>query len=1206
MSEVSGALQLQIGALFNARYRLLSEIGQGGMGVVYRAQDTLLERDVALKILSKAGLGTEGRARLLHEARAAAQLNHPNIVSVYDAGEANPFTAYPSASKAGAKTQHTLPFIVMELVEGESLFDRAPEAFDEIITVARQICAALDHAHTKGIVHRDLKPENVILTPRGTVKLTDFGLARSVASRLTAEGSIAGTVFYIAPEVALGQPVNGSTDLYALGVILYELVTGCLPFSGDDPLAVISQHLYAPVVPPHAHKPEIPPALDALILRLLSKQQRDRPASALEVQQSLENLEATPVPVAQLDILDRVVRGRLVGRERELSDVIALWRRVIYGSDESCVLLVSGEPGIGKTRLVRELMAHVAVSGGQVLMGECYAEGAMPYAPFAQMIHDSIGDGSDNGLPDFVLADLITIVPGLRAHYPAIPPTPPADPQTERQRVFESVVAWCTALVARMPLLLFVDDAHWAGSDTLYLLRHLARRTCRQRLLIVMTYREVELDEANPLQGLLHDLNRERLVSRVKLTRLDREQTGEMLTAILAPQGEVVLDLVDTVYQETEGNPFFVEELCKALIEGEKLYYQEGRWVAPELDALEIPQSVRVTVQSRLGRLPAQTQDVLGVAAILGREFDFDTLKQATELDEDVLIDALESAERAQVISEARRGSAGTTTFAFAHSLFPATLRDGVSVLRRQRLHHRVATAIEAARPEDFETLAYHYEHAGAADQAGTYYARAADRALAVYANREAERHYCAALELTERELDQARLLSGLGEVLFRQGRYERAGEVWREAIDLYRAAGDHDSVAWLYSRSARAAWYAGDPPRGLELSREGMTAMPEELESPGAAALVHEMARACFFNDLSDEALPLCERALEMSQRLGLVDVQADTLATLGLLPNQPFEEKRRALEQAVDLAESAGLLATASRAHLNLGGRLQEVGALEKARKHYLRARELARQMGIASWEHDYSLGVASVSLSQGDFSAVEDALGKLRQLGESLPNPDRAAFHRGMIEAELAGRRGNWKEALRLFRSCQTNAREQEYLKSLVNVNFGLADTLLQLGQLEDAAQALEEAIAVADGYHSELRVTPLSLLAVIRVHQSRLEDAHHTLDRARGHLSSEPNLRDEGVVQWAEALLATAEGRWQDALSAYENCSQIAAKLGEQWYRARILVEWADMFIARGEPGDGERARDLLRDALSAFEEMPAPGYVALVKDRLGGP
>ena len=324
-----------IGAVLNDRYRLDAELGQGAMGAVYRAHDNVLDRAVAVKVLSVAALGSAGRARLLHEAQAIAQLDHPNIVSVYDAGESN-----------GS------PYLVMQLVEGHSLHDQPPHSLEETLSVIRQICAALDHAHAHGIVHRDLKPENILITPGGIVKLMDFGLARSNASRLTTEGGIVGTVFYLAPELALGQPFDGRADLYALGVILYELTTGRLPFTGDNPLIIISQHLHAPVIPPNTYNSEIPAVLNALIVRLMSKQPEDRPRSAQEV---LEILSADaplfPAPPAARHNLP-VQLSSFIGREQELTEV----RRLL---SESRLVTLTGPAGCGKTRLALRVAADL-------------------------------------------------------------------------------------------------------------------------------------------------------------------------------------------------------------------------------------------------------------------------------------------------------------------------------------------------------------------------------------------------------------------------------------------------------------------------------------------------------------------------------------------------------------------------------------------------------------------------------------------------------------------------------------------------------------------------------------------------------------------------------------------------------------------------------------------------------------------------------
>ena len=282
-----------LGVHLKERYRIDEEIGKGGMGVTYRAFDTTLQRNVALKVLSEAHLSAEGKTRLLREAQAVAKLNHPNIVSVYDVSELD-----------------DTAFIVMEYIEGVSLHEKRPQDFSEIIAITRQICAALEQAHKQGIVHRDLKPENILIQPDGTAKLMDFGIARLDASRLTREDTIIGTVFYLAPEQALGNEIDGRADLYALGVMLFELTTGELPFTAEDPVAVISQHLHAPIIRPTDLNPQIPSHLDTLIIQLLSKDPDDRPGSAAEI---IAYLDKPPIvtPETTTDLLEISALGGL-------------------------------------------------------------------------------------------------------------------------------------------------------------------------------------------------------------------------------------------------------------------------------------------------------------------------------------------------------------------------------------------------------------------------------------------------------------------------------------------------------------------------------------------------------------------------------------------------------------------------------------------------------------------------------------------------------------------------------------------------------------------------------------------------------------------------------------------------------------------------------------------------------------------------------
>jgi predicted ATPase len=541
-----------------------------------------------------------------------------------------------------------------------------------------------------------------------------------------------------------------------------------------------------------------------------------------------------------------------------------LWRKARAG--EGGLLLVSGEPGIGKTRLVRELCTEVQVAGDGVLVGECYQEGGAPYAPFAQILRRAFRDGAREelagALPDFVLADLLTLAPSLRLRFPDVPPNPSLDPKSEQQRLFENVVACCQALCERAPLLLVLEDAHWADSGSLALLRHLARRTRRQPLLIVATYREVELDQTRPFQEVLLDLTRERLATRLRLSRLDPAGTRDMLAALFAE--EITPEFLEGIHRETEGNPFFVEEVCKALVESGQVCFVDGAWDRPDdMEELEIPQGVRVAIQSRVGKMPPDCQEMLRLAAVLGREFAFETLLAASDPStlrlrsgqapgEEDLIEALECASRAQLVEEVRAGR--DVTFAFTHALIPATLYDGVSILRRRRLHGRVAAAIERLHPDDLESLAYHYSEAGDEERALVYHTRAGARASAAYANVEAEGHYRAALELVEVEAERADLLQELGRVLSLQGGHEEAIGVWQEGIAAYQALDDLDGVARLYARSARAAWDLGDMPRGLALCREGMAAVAGAPESADQADLLHETC-LLYTSDAADDS---------------------------------------------------------------------------------------------------------------------------------------------------------------------------------------------------------------------------------------------------------------------------------------------------------------------------------------------------------------
>ena len=366
----------------DGRYRIERFLGQGGRKRVYLARDSAEGgRRVAVAVFDTEGIEETVLARARREAEAMRRLGrHPHIVAVYDTGE-----------------EGHAPYIVSELMPGgdvEELLDGAPDRRvgpERAIAVAIDVCRALEHAHARGIVHRDIKPANVWLGDDGAARLGDFGLATDRRSRVGVEGMLVGTVAYLPPEQALGRAADARADLYSLGALIYEMAAGQPPFPGDDAVAIISQHLNADPVPPSRHNPELPRALDDLVLRLLAKAPADRPDGAAAVRAELERIGATPGGrveehgAEEANPLESLAGGVFVGRERELDGMRAALEDALSGRGR--LLTLVGEPGIGKTRTAEELATYAQVRGARVHWGRCHeGEGAPAYFPWAQAI----------------------------------------------------------------------------------------------------------------------------------------------------------------------------------------------------------------------------------------------------------------------------------------------------------------------------------------------------------------------------------------------------------------------------------------------------------------------------------------------------------------------------------------------------------------------------------------------------------------------------------------------------------------------------------------------------------------------------------------------------------------------------------------------------------------------------------------------------
>ena len=443
----------------NGRYQVKRFLGEGGKKRVYLAQDTLLDREVAFALIKTEGLDDISRTRITREAQAMGRLgSHPHIVTVFDLGE------HPSAGSG----QASQPFMVTELMGGgdvEGVIEGATDhrlPLEQAINIAKETCRGLEFAHSRGIVHRDLKPGNVWLTGDGVPKIGDFGLAVAIdRSRLTTEGMMVGTVSYMPPDQAMGGEVTPRADVYSLGAMLYEMVTGRPPFLGDDSVAIIGQHINTPPVAPTWHNQECPRALETLILRLLAKDSSERPESASDVLAALDGLDLTISPaetplssplgnggqrwVDEAHALDSLAGGVFVGRQREMGELKACLEDALSGRGRLVTLV--GEPGIGKTRTAQELATYAGLRGGQVLWGRCYEEQGMPpYWPWVQAIRSYVRERDPEQLRSEMgagAADIAEVVSDVKERLPDLKPPPSLDnPEQARFRLFDSITAF--------------------------------------------------------------------------------------------------------------------------------------------------------------------------------------------------------------------------------------------------------------------------------------------------------------------------------------------------------------------------------------------------------------------------------------------------------------------------------------------------------------------------------------------------------------------------------------------------------------------------------------------------------------------------------------------------------------------------------------------------------------------------------------------
>lgn len=1020
----------KVPATVNGRYILHEKIGEGGMGMVFRATDRLAEHILAFKQVIvptwhyQVDDDTEGeiaealRLALAHEFETLASLRHPNIISVLDYGF----------------DEERRPYFTMDYMMGAKTILEKGAALDELgkINLIQQTLQALAYLHRRSILHRDLKPANVLAAVH-TVRILDFGLATTQKTTMQAAGSIP----YIAPEVWEDQPHSELSDLYAVGIIAFEL------FAGRHPFDISSRDFVDQVLDksPDLSMLDASPQVTAVISKLIAKELDNRYPSAEACIAAFSQAINQPIPVESIAIRESYLQAAtFVGRQKEKETLLKALNQAKSGTGSAW--LVSGESGVGKTRLLDEIGTQALVQGAIVLRGQGIEDvGGSSLQLWREALRRLVLTAPLDDLAVGVLQALIPDIERLLGR--KVPPAPELDSAAARQRLISTI----TSLFSSQSqwVLLILEDLHWVEQG-LEILQQLTRLAPRLPLLIIGSYRN---DENGSLVEQLPTMK------EISLNRLSPLEIEELSTSMLGHVGEKP-EVLALLQRETEGNAFFLVEVVRALAQEAGRLSAIGQTPLPQQ---LFPQGIQTIVQRRLARVPQEAVPLLAGTAVAGRQLDLNLLPLLADTTNTTMPMETWLATCAETaVLELFNGN-----WRFAHDKLRAGILDTMSISTRKKWHQTIARQIEQFypdTPEQAATLMFHWHEAGNLDKERHYARIAGDYAQQQFLNESALNYLSRALELTpsddllsQFELHMAReqIYHLLGEREEQQATFATLGQI---ADDLATQQ-NLDKRAEVSLRLANYAEATGDYPTAITAANEALRVAQEGNDKQNETASYMAAGGALLRQGQYEEAQNWLQKSLQAARNHNFTSLEADSLRLLGVT--------------AFD------------------------TGQLDLASQYYKQSLPLYEALKNKQGESTVYNNLSVIAFSQGNIEQSLISLEKAQKIDEAIGDREgraRILTNLGSLYMDL----GAFEETGKYCKEALDTCRE-------IDVPFGECFNLINLSLtahfLKDDAQAelySQEALDLANKIGSQfLRGLALKDRGFLLINQEKVDEA-----------------------------------------------------------------------------------------------------------------